>query len=357
VRDLARQRLIQQRLLGAPHERPEQVVESLLAVQSQDYAGAKWAIAQRTASPSDAEVEAAFQAGRILRTHVLRPTWHFVAPADIRWLLELTGPRVHAANAYYYRLHGLDAAAVKRSNGRIVKALGQGQHLTRTELGRVLGEPDAEAKGDRLACLIMRAELDGLIASGGLRGKQHTYALLEARAPRAAKRTRDEALAELARRYVSGHGPARAHDLAWWSGLTVSDAKRGLEACGSMLERTSIDGTTLWHAPAPAVPRQRGPVVHLLPNYDELLVAFKDRTALLEPNTVPRTSALSGHFVVVDGRIVGGWRRSVTPREVIVTAQLLRPLTSAESKGLERAATRYAQSLGLSCRLENETSF
>jgi hypothetical protein len=139
VRDIARRRLIQQRLLGAPHERPQQVVESLLAVQSQDYAGAKWAIAQRTASPSDAEVEAAFQAGRILRTHVLRPTWHFVAPADIRWLLELTAPRVHAANAYYYRMHGLDAAAVKRSNGRIVKALGHG-HDPEAELERLVAQ-------------------------------------------------------------------------------------------------------------------------------------------------------------------------------------------------------------------------
>lgn len=350
--DLARLRLVQQRLIGEPHERPEQAVESLLAVQSQDYAGAKWAVAQRTAGVSDAEVEDAFRAGRILRTHVLRPTWHFVAPADIRWLLELTAPRVHAVNAYYYRMSGLDAAAVKRSNRRIAKALGRGEHRTRSELGRVLGEPDAEAKGNRLACLLMHAELDGLIASGAPRGKQHTYALLEERAPRAAKLGRDEALAELARRYVSGHGPAQARDLAWWSGLTVADAKRGLDACGSALERTSIEGATHWCSAGPAVPRRRGPVVHLLPNYDELLVAFKARSALLQPGIQPRTSALSGHFVIIDGRIVGGWRRRVTSSEVAVTAQLLRPLTSAESKGLDRAAARYARSLGLSYRLE-----
>lgn len=352
--DLARQRLVQQRLVGEQHERPEQVVEGLLAVQSQDYAGAKWAVAQRTASADDGEVEAAYRAGRILRTHVLRPTWHFVAPADIRWLLDLTAPRVHAANAYYYRMHGLDAAAVKRSNGRIVKALARGEHLTRTELGRVLGEPDAEAKGNRLACLVMRAELDGLIASGVPRGKQHTYALLEERAPRAAKLGREEALAELARRYVGGHGPAQARDLAWWSGLTISDAKRGLEACGAQLERTEIDGATHWYAAGPAVPRRRGPVVHLLPNYDELLIAFKDRSAMRDPNIVPRTSVLAVHFVVVDGRIVGGWRRSLAAGEVVVSAQLLRPLTSAESKGLDRAAARFASSLGLSCRLEKE---
>lgn len=328
----------------------------LLAVQAQDYAGAKWAVALRMASGNDAAVEEAYRAGRILRTHVLRPTWHFVAPADIRWLLELTAPRVHAANAYYYRMHGMDAAVVKRSNARIVKALARGEHLTRGELGRVLDEPDAEAKGDRLASLIMRAELDGLIASGAPRGKQHTYALLEERAPRGAQLSRDEALAELARRYVSGHGPAQARDLAWWSGLTIGDAKRGLEACGALLERTTLEGATYWCAPGPVAPRRRGPVVHLLPNYDELFVAFDDRRAMLDAGVVAATSVLSGNFVAIDGRLVGSWRRSLTPREVVIRARLLRPLTSAESKGLDRAAALYARSLGLSCRLERESA-
>lgn len=350
--DLARQRLVQQRLVGEPCARPEQVVASLLAVQSQDYAGAKWAIAQRTASVDDAEVEAAYRAGSILRTHVLRPTWHFVTPADIRWLLELTGPRVHAANAYQYRTFGVDAAAAERANRRIVKALSQGQPLTRGELARVLGEPGAEAKGTRLASLLMHAELDAVICSGAPRGKHHTYALLDDRAPRAAKIPRDEALAELARRYVGGHGPAQARDLAWWSGLTIADAKRGLAACGAKLEQESIDGATYWWAAGPAAPRRRGPVVHLLPNYDELVVAYKDRSALQDANVVPSATGLSANFLLVDGRIVGRWRRRLAPPEVVISVQLLRPLTSAESKGLERAAARYARSLGLSYRLE-----
>jgi hypothetical protein len=356
--DLARQRLVQQRLVGEPHERAEQVVASLLAVQAQDYAGAKWAIAQRTASAADAEVEQAYRAGSILRTHVLRPTWHFVSPADIRWLLELTAPRVHAANAYAYRLHGMDTATVKRSNARIAKALGRGQHLTRAELGRALGEPDVEAKGNRLAYLVMRAELDGLIGSGVPRGKQHTYALLEERAPPAPKRRRDEAFAELARRYVSGHGPAQARDLAWWSGLTIAHAGRAFEACGSTLERVSIEGVTYWCLPGAAAVRSRGPVVHLLPSYDELLVAFKDRSAMLDVALVPGRSVLFTPVVTVDGRIVGSWRRSfapsAAPSEVVILAQLLRPLTGAESRGLDRAAARYARSLGLPFRLTSD---
>jgi len=220
--DLARQRLEQQRLSGAPYARPEQVVEGLLAVQSQDYLGAKWALAQRTVGGDDAAVQKAFQEGRFLRTHVLRPTWHFVAPRDIRWLLALTAPRVHALNAYYYRKHGLDAASVKRSNARIVKALSSGTHLTREELGQVLAVGKTALSGERLAYFIMRAELDALICSGAMRGKRHTYALLEERVAPAETLARDEALARIARWYVIGHGPAQARDLAWWSGLSVA---------------------------------------------------------------------------------------------------------------------------------------
>jgi hypothetical protein len=300
---------------------------------------------------NDAAVQQAFQEGRFLRTHVLRPTWHFVAPRDIRWLLQLTAPRVHALNAYYYRQHDMDAATIKRANGRFVRALARGQHLTREELGRALAERSGAVAGNRLAYFIMRAELDGLICSGAMRGKQHTYALLEERAPPGVAYARDEALAELARRFVSGHGPAQAQDLAWWSGLTVADARRGLEASAAPMERALIDGKTYWFTPPEPVRRQRRPLVHLLPNYDELVIAFKDRSAMLDPHITPNTDVLSAHFVVVDGRIVGGWRRTVGRHEVQVAVQLLRALAATELEALERAAARYARNLGLSLQL------
>jgi hypothetical protein len=351
---LARQRLQQQRLTGTSYARPEDVVEGLLAIQSQDYLAAKWAVAQRTRDSDDAAVTKAFQEGRILRTHVLRPTWHFVAPADIRWLLELTAPRVHALNAYYYRKHGLDAALVQRSNTRIVKALSRGKHLTRDELGRALREGDTAMTGNRLAYFIMRAELDALICSGAMRGKQHTYALLEERVPPKSSLGRDEALARIARRYVSGHGPAQIQDLAWWSGLTVADAKRGFEASRGELAHDVVDGKTYWFVPQTPLAHPRGPVVHLLPNYDELVTAFKDRSAMLDPRITPRLDVLSAHFVLIDGRIVGGWRRTLGKREVLISAQLLRPLSVRERKGLDAAAASYARSLGLELRLEAE---
>lgn len=356
--DLATHRLLQQRLLGAPRACPEAVVEGLLAVQAQDFAGAKWALEQRTADADDARAQRAYDEGRILRTHVLRPTWHFVSRADIRWLLELSGPRVHALNASYYRYHGVDTGVVKRSNARIVKALERGQHLTRAELRRVLGTLAAGAKdgagSDRLACLLMRAELDGLICSGTMRGNHHTYALIEERAPRSPKLARDEALAELARRYVDGHGPAQARDLAWWSGLTLGEAKRALEACGGSLTRTTFEGRTYFLSQQPPVDRRRSPAVHLLPYYDELVVAFKDRSALIDARVTREPSVTLSPSVLVDGRIVGGWRRVVAAREVTITAKLLRPLSNAEQRELRRVAARYAQSLGRAHRLEIE---
>jgi hypothetical protein len=349
--DVAGQRLRQQFLVGTPCTRPEKVVESLLAVQSQDYPGAKWAVAQRTRAGEDAAVDDAFRDGRILRTHAMRPTWHFVTPGDIHWLLALTAPRVHAVNALYYRRYGIDAATVKRSRARIEKALSRGEHLTRDELARAIDARDATMTGERLGYLVMHAELDALICSGAMRGKQHTYALLEERAPRRKKLRRDEALAELARRFVCGHGPAQAQDLAWWSGLTIADARRGLEASKNDLEQTVIDGKAYWFGPARAARRWPRPAVHLLPNYDEFLIAFRDRSFTLDPDVEPVMSVFMAHFVVVNGRLVGGYRRTVASSEVSISAELLRALTTAERKGLEAAAGRYAQSLGLKLRL------
>jgi hypothetical protein len=350
--DIARQRLRQQFLVGTPCKRPEEVVDRLLAVQSQDYLGAKWAVAQRTRGCDVAAVEEAFRDGRILRTHVMRPTWHFVSPADIHWLLELTAPRVHAVSAYYYRRHGIDAPAVKRSRTRIEKALSRGEHLTREELARAIDARDATMTGERLGYFIMHAELDALICSGAMRGKQQTYALLEERAQRRRKFGRDEALAQLARRYVVGHGPAQAQDLAWWSGLTVADARRGLEASKNDLEQMVIDGRAYWFAPATPTRRSARPTVHLLPNYDELLIGFRDRGFALDPNVEPIERVLSAHFIVVDGRIVGGYRRTLAKDEVLISAELLRAVTTAERMGIETAAGRYAKSLGLALRLE-----
>jgi len=195
--DIVRARLYNQRLAGPQFERPEEVVQWLGAVQSQEYANTKWGIAQRAGSLTDAAIDQAFADGKILRTHVMRPTWHFVVPEDIRWMLALTAPRVHALSAYYHRQQELDAAIFAKSHGLLTKAL-QGQtQLTRQEISNVLRDGSIPTTGFRLGFILKHAELEALICSGALRGKQHTYALLSERAPQAKTLTRDEALSTL----------------------------------------------------------------------------------------------------------------------------------------------------------------
>jgi hypothetical protein len=226
-RDMASQRLAQQLLTESALDRPEDVVGWLGAVQAQEYAGAKWGIGLRTRGLSDGLLDRAFDEGRLLRTHLLRPTWHFVTPADIRWLLALTGPRVHAHNAHRYRELGLEASTLARSHDVLAAALAGGRWLTRPELAAVLEGAGLSAEGQRMPYLLMHAELEGVICSGPRRGKQFTYALLDERVPAAPVLDQDAALAELARRYLRTRGPATVHDFAWWSGLTVTAIRQG----------------------------------------------------------------------------------------------------------------------------------
>lgn len=353
--DIASQRLHNQHLVGAPFETPEDVVRSLGAVQSQDYAGAKWAIAQRTRRTSSAELDQLFNEGRILRTHILRPTWHFVMPADIRWMLKLTAPRVNAASAYYYRKLELDEPIFRRSNAAVARALEGGRQLTRVELASVLRESGITATGQRLAYLILRAELDAIVCSGALRGKQFTYALLDDRVPRAPTLERDEALAELTRRYLSSHGPARPQDFAWWSGLTVTDAKAGIEIVRPHLRQETVDGNTHWFAARRRTTRLKAPIIHLLPNYDEYFIAYKDHSSLvdssLEKALKRNTDTLMAHIVVLNGKVVGGWRRAIKKDEVVIKTSLLKKLARPELDALAIAAEQYGRFIGKSVTL------
>lgn len=213
--DIARERMFNQHISRARFRNPAKEVSWLAAVQSQDYGAAKWALGLRVKGVKDRDVEKAFNEGSILRTHVLRPTWHFVSPEDIRWMLALSAPRVHAANAPYYRKLEIDPAVVRRTYDSLGRALRGGVALAREEIRRVLQEAGVQADGPlRLPYLLMRAELDGLIISGPRRGKQFTYALFDDRVPSRPPIRLEEALAELSGRYFRSHGPATIHDFA-----------------------------------------------------------------------------------------------------------------------------------------------
>lgn len=323
-------------------------MRALGAVQAQDYAGAQWALGLRLSNVNETQIEQAFTEGRLLRTHVLRPTWHFVTPADIRWLLALTATRVHAANAAYYRKSELDGAIFTRSQKALTKALRDGKQLTRDELRAALHDAGINTEGDfRMNYLMMNAELNGIVCSGARRGKQFTYALLEERVPPTKAWERAEALAELVRRYFATRGPATLQDFAWWSGLTMADAKQGVAQIASELAHEVIEGKTYWFAPATPPPAPlTTPVAHLLPNYDEYFIGFKDRRAMMQTlqayPPVELQQSLGTHIVVIDGQVVGGWKRTQKRSEVVIELNLLTSQTPAEKRALIDAVNQYA---------------
>ena len=347
--DIAHQRLLNQHLAAAPFEKPAEVVDWLVAVQAQDYAGAKWALGLRLKHAHDADLDRAFNAGSILRTHVMRPTWHFVTPNDIRWLLALTAPRVHAASASRYRALELDDATLKRCHKVLIKTLRGGRHLTREELGAALETAGiTEAKGQRLAYLVMHAELEGVICSGPRRGKQFTYALLEERVALARRLTRAEALATLAQRYFASHGPATVQDFAKWSGLTSADAKRGLQAVQDQLRHETLNDAEYWFESLTAAAPQPSPTAYLLSVFDEYLIGYHDRGSIAAPDITAKLFTLGNALtavVIVDGQIVGSWRRTLAKEAATIEISPFRRLTKAEQHAVAAAAQRYGEFL------------
>jgi hypothetical protein len=348
---LVRERLRNQSLAASRLRTADEVVAWLGAAQAQDYAGAKWALGLRAKRLTDAAVEQAFDEGTILRTHILRPTWHFVAPADIRWMLALSAPRVHAVNAYYYRTLELDARVFARSRAALERALAGGRQLTRLEVAKVLQRAGVHADGPRLAYVVMHAELEGVICSGARRGRQFTYALLEERAPRAKVLRRDDALAELTKRYFASRGPATLRDYVWWSGLTAREARAGIEM--SSLAQTVIDSRSYWFTPVRSQAPSASPSAHLLPNYDEYLIAYKDREPVvgrLQAGEARRPDVFA-HSLLLDGSLAGSWRRTASRDAVAVEVTPYARLTAPGTRALAAAAGRLGTFMNVPVKL------
>lgn len=324
--------------------------------------GAAWALAIRGADASPVDLiyawtlrgaPHAYRRGDIVRTHVMRDTWHFVAASDARRLLRLTGPRIQARNGTMYRKLELDGAQLAKTDALLADVLAGGVQLTRRALAGELAQRGLVADGPRLGYILMHAELEEVICSGARQGKQHTYALFDDRVPPAPPFDRDAALAETVRRFFTSHGPATVKDFTWWSYLTVADTRRGLELVGGALESTVIEGRTYWSAAGDAgiAPRRAAPRAHLLQVYDEYVVAYRESRDLLDIDH--HAGRLTGgqvmflHAVILDGQVIGCWRRQVTKTSVIVETQIARPLDAAETTAVEDAIARHAAFVGL----------
>ena len=352
--NIPQQRLFFQHITRPAAKSPAEMVAWLGAVQAQDYANAKWGLGLRLQGVTDEDVERAFTQGAILRTHLLRPTWHFVTPDDIRWLLALTAPHVEALNAPMYRGLKLDSAVFQRTDAVLIEALAGGQQLTRHELAAALQQAGIPApEGLRMAYIMMHAELQGVVCSGARRGKQFTYALLDERAPQARVLDRQEALAELSRRYFESRGPATVHDFARWAGLTVADARQGLEAVKEKLQPVALNGKEYW------MPVDAAPVADstsrawLLSIYDEYISGYKERSEIIAPQHAARLRALGSALtaiIVLDGQVVGVWKRTLKKGAVEIATDVFIELKGGEQQAIAAAAQDYAKFLGLALR-------
>ncbi|HEX7295444.1 MAG TPA: winged helix DNA-binding domain-containing protein, partial [Pyrinomonadaceae bacterium] len=307
-----------------------------------------WAIAQRMQNATDESIERAFNEGKIIRTHVMRPTWHFVAPQDVRWLLELTAPRVNIASGSAYRKFELDGQVFRQTTKVLLRALKGGKHLTRSSLRRILNEAGVSADdGIRLGYILLRAELDRVICSGPRDGNQFTYALFDERVPHTKRIERDQALAMLTEAYFRSHGPASLQDFMWWSGLTAVEAKSGINMVQDYLTRISFGDKVFWAPKCEENMNIKATSACLLADFDEYVVAYKDRSALCATtDQLTITNGILGRTVIVDGKIVGTWKQTNDQGQVTIAVQPYRSLKKSALLAIGTAVNRYAKFLG-----------
>jgi hypothetical protein len=339
---LALRRLIAQRLAGPPPRDPEETVHHLFGVQAQDYGWAKWSVGLRLPDAVDDTVERAVAGGEIVRTWLMRGTLHFVSARDAGWLTNLLAPRILAGNKRRYRQLELDDETMARSDDVLGQLLAAGEPRTRAGIAKALEAAGIAAGGQRAPYLLQHAALSGLICLGPARGREPTYVLLAESIATAENLDRDEALARLARRYFSSYGPATIQDLAWWSGLTVSDARAALNSARQSLVRVSAGGKELWLADDWEVPADTPPA-HLLPPFDGYLLGYRDRTAVLDPGDTKKVNAGGGMprpTILVEGKVVGIWKRAFGSNSMEVRAELFHPMEEQKMRALGGAAGR-----------------
>lgn len=328
---------------------PADVVRSLGAVQAQDYAGGLWAIGLRTKGATEATVEDAIARRTIVRTWPMRGTLHFVAAEDVRWILPILTPRVIAGAQGRFRQLGLDAATFTKSARVAEKALVGGNVVRRDKLYEIWNAAGIATHESRGLHLVGVLSQQGLLCFGPRAGKQQTFTLLEEWIPASRTLERDAALGELARRYFASHGPATVQDFAWWAGLTITDARAGLESTKSALQSADVDGRTFWFTgSSPA--KGKSDAAFLLPPWDEYTVAYRDRSDILDPKYARRVNAGGGILspvIVVRGRVVGTWKRTIRKDTVTVQPMFFSAANAADRALVAAAVERYAEFLGL----------
>lgn len=352
--EIAQARLVNQQIAQSQAKHPGDVVAALGAMQAQDYNAALWAVGVRLPGSTEAVIEQAIADGSIIRTWPLRGTLHFVAAADVRWMLDLLGPQIAAGSMRRRQQLDLDDATLAHSRELLVEALQDGQPRTREELIALLEMSDIATGGQRGYHILWQHALAGAICCGPRQGKQQTFVLLDTWAPNARRLDREEALGELAARYFTGHGPATLQDFAWWSGLRVGDARIGIEVAAAQLAKVEIDGVPHWMAQTDSISRtalqDSAPRAVFLPGFDEYMLGYRERGAVLDPQhaqkIVPGSNGVFRPILVIDGQIVGTWKRTIKRNKVIIEPSPFEPLDAAQAQALAPAADQYGAFVG-----------
>ena len=355
VNDIARMRILNQRIAGSHFSSPDEVVRWMGAMQAQDYAGAKWAIGLRLPGSHEADIEQAVRDRKILRTWPQRGTIHFVTPEEVRWRLNLSTPRILSGAKRRHENLALTPAIFQQALELFHGALSGDKQLSRPDMMAVLEHAGITTAGQRGYHILWYLSQTGHLCFGPLEGKQATFALLDEWVPPADDIPREEALRRLTETYFCSHGPATVHDLMWWSGLTAKSIKTGLDLSKG-LTCEEVDGKIYWMSedlPATTLPV---PSAYVLPGFDELLLGYKDRTASLDrehlTHVIPGGNGVFSHTLVIDGKIEGIWKRTLKRDHIAVELSLFRSLSSGQNDAAERAFTSYGKFMGLPVVIE-----
>lgn len=332
---------------------PGEVVDHLLAVQTQELAFSRWSVGQRTGSPEESEVLAAIATGDVVRVHALRPTWHYVRGEDLRWAQALTAPRVLRASAGWYRNHGVDDAFLTSGRRVVERELAGANHKTRDELKGAVAGAGLSVEGQRMTVLMFDLEMKTVVCSGPMRGRHHTYALVDERIPPQAPVPAHEAAARLVQRYLRGHAPATLKDLRWWSGMTLAELGRAVEDLGDAVGGANVSGENyIWLSDSPpddAV--EDAGRYELLQVFDELFVGYSQTRGLLDPDgefgsVLPIGFSKMMHVVTHGDRLVGRWRQDRRAKSLTLTFAIDRPLAPEDEDDLRLAAEAYGTFFG-----------
>lgn len=352
--EISDNRLINQRVYTPDIHSVKDLVTWMGAIQAQDFTMAKWAVGIRMKDSTNETIEAAFNKGEIIRTHLLRPTWHLVSSDDIYWMLELTAPKIKSSLSLRRQRLGLSSEVLSKTNAIIEKALSGGFVLTREELAEKFHDANIKTDENRLSHIMFSAELDGLVCSGPLKGDKLTYALLNERVLLKKNLLRDEALAELAIRYFNSHGPATLKDFTWWSGLSVTESRKALDFVKTEFISESLNSETYWFPNSFSESIDGKSSVYLLPAYDEFLISYANRIASISQVDNPKAISNNGIFrpvIVANGQVVGLWKRSIKKEKVIIGTEFFNPPSDEIKRQIAKAAEKYGLFLGKKSQL------